>query len=92
LLNEYGPIHPGISQLSTGVDGQTISTPIYAAPQPMVKGEGDFTPIEKVLVWFEQSIETSTIFSSTRSRSVELDLTFVNSEARVYDGGEWRKP
>ncbi|CAD6562192.1 hypothetical protein LMG28727_07678 [Paraburkholderia kirstenboschensis] len=92
LLNEYGPIHPGISQLSTGVDGQTISTPIYAAPQPMVKGAADFTPIEKVLVWFEQKIETSTIFASARSSSVELDLTFVNSEARVYDGGEWRKP
>ena len=54
----------------------------------MVKGPGDFTTIEKVLVRFEQQIETSTIFSSTRSRSVELDLTFVNSEARVNDRGE----
>jgi hypothetical protein len=92
LVNEYGPIHPGVCQLSTGVDGETISTPIYAAPDPMVLGEGDFTPIEKVLVWFEQNIVTSTIFSSVRSRSVELDLTQVNSEARVYEGGVWKKP
>ncbi|WP_118182371.1 hypothetical protein [Paraburkholderia phosphatilytica] len=54
LLNEYGPIHPGISQVGTGVDGEIISTLIYAAPQPMVKGPGDFTTIEKVLVRFEQ--------------------------------------
>jgi hypothetical protein len=92
LLNEYGPIHPGICQLSTGVDGETISTPIYEAPEAMVAGQGDFTPIEKVLVWFEQNIVTSTIFSNVRSRSVELDLTEVISVGRLYEGGVWRKP
>ncbi|MGU7770065.1 hypothetical protein ACV229_07765 [Burkholderia sp. MR1-5-21] len=92
MLNDYGEIHPGICQLSTGVGGETISTPIYAAPEVLVSGEASFTPIERVLVWFEQNIETSTIFSKARSRSIEVDLTTTNSTARVYEGGQWRTP
>ncbi|CAG9219578.1 hypothetical protein [Burkholderia vietnamiensis] len=58
----------------------------------MVSGEASFTPIEKVLVWFEQNIETSTIFSRARSRSIEIDLTNTNSTGRVYEGGQWKTP
>jgi len=92
MENDYGDIHPGICQLSTGVDGEAVSTPIYAAPDVMVSGEASFTPIEKVLVWFEQNIETSTIFSKARSRSIEIDLTNTNSTGRVYEGGQWKTP
>ena len=92
MVNDYGDIHPGICQLSTGVDGENISTPIYAAPDVMVSGEASFKPVEKVLVWFEQNIVTSTIFSNARSRSVEVDLTNTNSAARLYEGGQWKTP
>ncbi|MPV58954.1 hypothetical protein CFB46_18430 [Burkholderia sp. HI2761] len=92
MENDYGDIHPGICQLSTGVDGEAVSTPIYVAPDVMVSGEASFTPIEKVLVWFEQNIQTSTIFSKARSRSIEIDLTNTNSTGRVYEGGQWKTP
>ncbi|WP_240674464.1 hypothetical protein [Burkholderia stabilis] len=92
MENDYGAIHPGICQLSTGVDGEAVSTPIYAAPDVMVSGEASFTPIEKVLVWFEQNIVTSTIFSKARSKSIEIDLTNTNSTGRVYEDGQWKTP
>ena len=34
MNNEFGPIHPGLNQLSTGIDGKRVSTPIYVAPRP----------------------------------------------------------
>jgi hypothetical protein len=92
LDNQYGTIHPGVNQLSTGIDGSQTSTPIYVAVNPIVLGETSLTPIEKVLVWFEQNIETSTMFSTSRSFAVEIDLTFENEETRLYKDGRWSTP
>lgn len=90
--NEFGSIHPGINQLSIGLNGQTVSTPIYVAEKQIVKGNASLTPVEKVLVWFEQNIETSTMFSTARSNSVEIDLTFTNDATRLYSDQEWSTP
>lgn len=92
LINDYGSIHPGINQLSTGIDGKEISTPIYVSENPIVSGSVKLTPVERVLVWFEQNIQTSTMFSTARSQSVEIDLTNVNSATRLYQGGQWLTP
>lgn len=89
MNNEYGSIHPGLNQLSTGIDGGQVSTPIYVAPEAILKGEVSLTPVEKVLIWFEQEIQTSTMFSSARSMSVEIDLTYDNSATRSYQNQEW---
>ena len=91
LDNQYGSIHPGVNQLSTGIDGDEVSTPIYVSPAAIVKGETYLTPVEKVLVWFEQKIETSTMFSSSRSLAVEIDLTKVNKATRLYTNQQWTK-
>lgn len=92
MVNNYGTIHPGLNQLSTGVDGTQISTPIYVAQEPIVEGNVALTPVEKVLVWFEQNIETSTMFSSARSRQVEIDLTNTNEQTRLYTNQQWITP
>lgn len=92
MINEYGTIHPGLAQLSTGVDGKQVSTPIYVAPDPAVRGEIALTPVEKVLVWFEQEIETSTMFSTARSMSIEIDMTTTNEARRLYKNQEWSTP
>jgi hypothetical protein len=57
-----------------------------------VTGDVALTPVESVQVWFEQNIETSTMFSSARSKAVQIDLTSVNTAARKYVGGEWITP
>ncbi len=92
LDNQYGSIHPGVNQLSTGIDGRTVSTPIYVAVSPIVKGQTGLTPIEKVMVWFEQHVETSTMFSTSRSMAVEIDMTSTNSATRLYQDQVWSTP
>ena len=92
MINDYGDIHPGLQKVSTGIDGSLVSTPIYVAPDAAVQGTIELTPVDKVLVWFEQNIETSTIFSDARSKSVEIDLTEVNSATRKYTGQGWSTP
>lgn len=90
LINNYGAIHPGINQLSTGLDGTQISTPIYVATNQVVTGQVTLTPVETILVWFEQNVQTSTMFSTSRSNAIEIDLTNVNSASRLYIGGVWK--
>lgn len=93
LNNKYGSIHPGVNQLSSNsINGHTVSTPIYVASSPVVQGETVLTPVEKVLVWFEQDVETSTMFSTSRSNSVEIDLTTQNSATRLYKDQQWSTP
>ncbi|AFY43919.1 hypothetical protein [Nostoc sp. PCC 7107] len=93
LKNEFGNIHPGVNQMSFNtITGKEVSTPIYVAQNPVVIGDTLLTPVEKVLVWFEQNIETSTMFSNSRSKSVEIDLTQDNSATRLYKNGSWITP
>ena len=92
LINDYGSIHPGVIQISTGINGKSESTPIYVAPQEAIIGEISLTPVEKVLVWFEQDIETSTMFSTSRSISLEIDLTNSNTATRLYKDQNWSTP
>lgn len=90
LDNEYGPIHPGINQLSVGIDGKQVSTPIYVATNQVVTGNTVLTPVETILVWFEQNVQTSTMFSTSRSKAIEIDLTVVNDATRLYEDGAWK--
>src|SRR3990167_2259821 len=85
LDNEYGPIPPGINQLSVGIDGTQVSTPIYVATNQVVTGNIVLTPVEAILVWFEQNVQTSTMFSTSRSKAIEIDLTVVNDATRRYE-------
>lgn len=90
LINNYGSIHPGLNQLSTGINGSQVSTPIYVAPNTMVTGQTTLTPVEIILVWFEQGMQTSTLFSVPRSNAIEIDLTATSSASRLYVGGVWK--
>jgi hypothetical protein len=90
FVNNYAPIHPGVNQLSTGIDGNQVSTPIYVAVNQVVTGNTVLTPVETILVWFEQNVQTSTMFSTSRSKAIEIDLTFDNTAGRLYEGGVWK--
>jgi hypothetical protein len=63
LINEYGPIHSGIKKLSTGIEWLQFSTPMYVSECEIVKACVSLTPLDKVLVWFEKHVETSSMFS-----------------------------
>src|SRR6218665_1007315 len=85
INNEYGFIHSGVKQFSTGIDGTVISSPIYVARTKELKGDILLAPKEIVRVWFQQNIQTSTMISGKPSNSIDLDLTLNKTIACVYE-------
>jgi hypothetical protein len=96
LRNNYRQIHPGIMQTCTGINSVKISAPIYVSEFPVVKGHTLLMPIDKILIWFEQETESSTIINhlssnnGSWSESIELDLTSDNSKSIIYENEEWK--
>ena len=87
--NNFGPIHPGLNAISTGLTGVTSSTAIYVAPDSIETGTDTLIPVEKVQVWFAQNLTTSTMISEDVTNAVEIDLTTANSATRLYQKGSW---
>jgi hypothetical protein len=98
LVNQYGPIHPGLMAVHSDLLGNfaaqtpTQGTPIYVAQQAIALGQDDLTPVDKVEVWFQQNVQTSTMFSEAVSNAIEVDLTDVDTQTVLYQGGVWSTP
>lgn len=90
LKNEYGSIHAGVKQLCTLPSGELSCSPIYLSSAPVMKGEIKLTPVEKVMVWFQQNVATSTMFSTAITNALEIDLTEVNSRTCRFENEAWR--
>lgn len=58
--------------------------PIYAAPDATTERSVTLNPIDTLMVWFQQDISGSTLFSSARSMSTEIDLSLTNSATLLY--------
>ncbi len=83
VKNSYGPICLGVNCLISG----KFET-IFVSPEPAIPGTAEFTPVNKVKVWFEESMETGTMIYHITSDSIEVDFTG-RTEARVgYVGKE----
>lgn len=87
--NEYKATHVGVSQLSTGIDGRMVATPIYVSENEFLLGNAVLKPVEKVMVWFEYNAETSTMFTEMKTQSIEVDLTQKNSINLKYEDEKW---
>lgn len=105
MTNQYGKIYPGVCQTSTGIDNSIIDTPIYISQQANVPGVITFKPIEKALVWFEQGVKTSTMFSvppqlgvsrmaptTGQSFATEVVMTSTDTATRKYENYQWSTP
>lgn len=90
IVNEYGPIHSGISQTCKIGDVESCS-PIYVSEQQRMIGDIQLTPKEKVMVWFQANVETGTIFEEARSKAIEINLTNDDKGTVSYDAktGIW---
>ena len=98
MINQYGPIYPGLNGVSTGPDGVQRTTPVFVAPLAIAKGTDVLRPVDKVRIWFQQDtrsgtvIDTDTMLSQGVSVAVELDLTKVDSATAKYEQGGWSNP
>jgi hypothetical protein len=89
MANQYGDIRPGLTQIASLGGDSTASQPFYVAPLPIKLGSVALTPVDSVLIWFEQNIQTSTMFSTARSNTQELDMTTKNEVSVLYKDGKW---
>jgi len=90
FINDFGPIHPGLAQQLTDPTGTQI-LPIGIAQDPIALGSESLTPVDEVLVWFEDT-ETSTMFSDARANSIVVDLTEIVVATIRFSDGEWTTP
>lgn len=87
--NRYGSIHPCVKQVSIGINGRMESTPVYVTIEPVVPGVIVLTPVEKIMIWFEQNVDPGTMFSTAKSLSVEIDFSSRNDASLKYENQQW---
>jgi hypothetical protein len=93
LINNFGPIHPGLIGMSTGPDGIQAQLPMYVEPAAIETGSDLLKPADVVKVWFEQDIAAGTMLAPDAliavSHAVEVDLTAADTATRLYQNGSW---
>jgi hypothetical protein len=102
LRNDYGSIHPGINQWSGGLDRKPTSAPIFLTAKPVLKGITELTPVELIMVWFEQNIQTGTMFDRlpptdkavrmvSKTVAIKIDFSSTNEQTVSYKDQNWSK-
>lgn len=68
-----------------------LNSPIYfSANAPLPPGAEEFTPVNKVAVWFSSTVTTSTLISNFQGKVQEVDFTGRKEVAVEYSGtGAW---
>jgi hypothetical protein len=84
IVNDYGPIHPGLS---------ADRMPIYVEPDAIEPGNETLKPVDVVRIWFQQNITAGTMLSPAAlnavSNAIEVDLTAQDKAALLYQNGKW---
>jgi hypothetical protein len=98
MINQHGPIYPGLNGVSTGPDGILRTAPVFLAPLAIAKGTDVLRPVEKIRIWFQQNtlsgtaIDADIMSSQGASAAVEVDLTKVDGATVKYQQGGWSNP
>jgi hypothetical protein len=92
MINQFGPIHPGLSAIST-LNGDSAATPFFVTQNPIERSYViALTPSDGLLVWFQQGARTSEAFTDAPANSVALDFAESHTVNRRYTGGKWVSP
>jgi hypothetical protein len=66
---------------------------MFVEPGAIELGVDTLTPVDVVMVWFQQNIATGTMLGPDAmiavSKAVEIDLTNVDKATRLYQNGSW---
>jgi len=97
--NEYNGIHLGIGQYLNDIHNESIRAPIFVSKNSYSSENIHFVPECKLLIWFEQNVESGTmssnIFQSTgegsMSELIELYLDKYDEITVKYVEGQWMK-
>ncbi|KAF9456673.1 hypothetical protein BDZ94DRAFT_1275126 [Collybia nuda] len=82
VQNDFGSINLAVNGM---IDGKWL--PVYVDPTPTITGAATFKPIVSILVWFDRTLQTSTMFTEAVSTSIEVDYTGTTSQTLSYVSG-----
>ncbi len=99
MINQYHPVYPGLYQECTDIYGNTKSLPFYLSSNQSIPGRFRTKPVDKILVWFEQSVESGIVISRymtsakgiSESTSIQLDMQEKSSMKIVFEQYQWKK-
>jgi len=66
--------------------------PIYISPESLIAGRELLTPIDKVVLWFEQNMQSATMVSNDKGNSLLVDCTDGPKTVTFKDPGVWVGP
>ncbi len=89
LINEYGGVYPGLSQYCVGIENETSIAPIFVSETAILTGSYDLVTTDEVMVWFEQSAESGTMFETPSSNNIVADLTSYDRVTLLYEEDMW---
>jgi hypothetical protein len=106
MINHFpGIIFPGINQRATGIDGKSDILPNFVTNESVVPGVITLTPVESIMVWFEQKRQNGTMFRDppplqggslhteiAMSFAAVVDFTQADGQSITYCGGAWQQP
>ncbi|KAJ7456022.1 hypothetical protein B0H11DRAFT_1739596 [Mycena galericulata] len=76
VVNEWQPCNIGVSQEING-----HFSPTFVNPQKTIVGEEELTPIVSVMVFFDRTLETGTMF--TRAKSSTCEVTYMGDSTKT---------
>ncbi|KAG6816218.1 hypothetical protein H0H93_008292, partial [Arthromyces matolae] len=76
-----------------GIAGESTQSPAFISPLPYVNGSSSsLIPVEKVLVFFQQGIQTGTMTTYSTTDSVVIDLTENKTQTwELTNSGQWNQ-
>lgn len=99
MRNQYKGIYPGVSVESKNFKGETLVTPFFLSPELSIPGVFKVKPVEQILVWFEQKIESGTVILleyknqmkyAARSNMIEVNLEKEDSVTLLFEDYAWK--
>lgn len=99
MINQYQPVYPGLYQECTDIHGNTNSLPFYLSSNQSIPGSFRTKPVDKILVWFEQSVESGIAISRyttsakgiSESTSIQLDMQEKSSMEIAFEQYQWEE-
>ncbi len=97
IINEYGNIYPGFGRKIV-FSGEENFQPVFVSTGVSVKGTFSLKPEDRIILWFEQLVESGQVLESNfesivrAGKSTKIEVQLSDGETGVtYENGSWKK-
>ena len=89
LVNQSGPIHPGLNG-SASFNGDQTFSPMFVAASAVGQGPTQIMPEGTIAIWFEPNVASGTMIAQHPQNAFTANLiAATNGVACLYQNGRW---